>query len=215
MPIAFDAQSQGAAVATSLTIAHTCSASADRVLVLGMMNDGSTDFNPTCTYAGVSATQAAELSSAGQHGYIFVLDDPATGTNNVVWTPSASANMTAGHTSYTGAHAPSNVPDASGTKSEVSVTISTLSVITVADNCWMVSFGYAASDPPNESTGLTQRGVNEGNTAIADSNGAITPAGSYDTAWARSPATTINQLNVSIAPAGATAVANHWLLMGV
>lgn len=183
MAIAYIATSQGGAVATSLTIAHTNPSNSNVVMVFSMYNNFGTDFDPTCTYNGSSATQANEQTSASgaQHGYMFVLNAATAdgASHNVVWTPNASANMNAIHTAYSGASAPSNVPDANVASSSSSVTTKTQALVSVADNCWHVGSCFESGDEPNDSTGVTQRGTPQGNFVMGDSNGPKTPAGSY------------------------------------
>lgn len=203
MAIAFDAASNGTAVATSLTVAHTCTGS-NLLLYAYVHSNLSTDFAITATYNSVSMTAVTSgfLNSASNGRQTnFYLINPATGANNIVFTPNASANMTSVNTSYTGAKQ-SSQPDASGT---VSSSISaggtqTLSITVVAANSWIVASAHGAGDLPNASTGFTSRGTN-GNSRGGDSNGPLS-AGSNSSSVTNSGAgaESVSMIGISIAP---------------
>ena len=206
MPIAFDAASNGTAVATSLTVAHTCTGS-NRILYAYVQTNTSTDFAVTATYNGVSMTaRTSSFLNSDSNGRQsnFLLVAPATGANNIVFTPNASANMASVNTSYTGA-AQSGQPDASGTVSSgiVSGGTQTLTFSSVAANTWRADSAHGAGDLPNASTGFTSRGV-EGNSRGGDSNAALA-AGSNSLSVTNSGAGTesVSMIGVSIAPAAA------------
>lgn len=97
----FDAGSQGfTSGAASLTISHTVGSGSDRALVVWATCINSTDFlaSATVTYGGVSMGSPAVTPAGGtsnNYVYCWVLVNPASGTANVVITPSASAYIKA------------------------------------------------------------------------------------------------------------------------
>lgn len=218
MAIAFDATSNGSAVATSLTVAHTCTGS-NLLLYAYVMTNTGTDFAVTATYNSVSMTVVSSgflNSSSNQRLTNFYLIAPATGANNIVFTPNASANMSSVNTSYTGVRQ-SAQPDASGTVSADTAPggTRTLTFTTIAADCWMIGSAAGAGDLPNASTGFTSRDIS-GNARGGDSNAALA-AGSNSMSVTNSGAGTesVSIIGISIAPFVAGGVANHWLLMGV
>ena len=211
MAIAFDATSNGTAVATSLTVAHTCTGD-NRILYAYCHTNTSTDFDVTATYNGVAMTRVtAGFLNSDNNGRQtnFYLIAPATGTNNIVFTPNASANMTSINTSYTGVNQ-TGQPDASGT---VSSSIApggtqTLTITTVAADCWLVASAHGAGDLPNASTGFTSRGTN-GNSRGGDSNAALSAgANSMSVTNSGAGAESVSMVGISIAPVSAPVVAS-------
>ena len=216
MAIAFDAVSTGGAVATSLTIAHTCTGS-DRILYAYLNTNFGTDFAVTATYNGVPMTAVSNLQNSSASGrlYDFYLINPASGTNNIVFTPNASANMNSVNASYTGVRQ-SAQPDASGTTSAATASgaTRTLTFTTIADNCWQISGTHGGGDLPNASTGFTSRAT-EGNGRLGDSNAALTPAGSKSMSITNSGAGTISlsMVGISISPAIPGLAGNFFMFM--
>lgn len=98
MAVTFDAVSQGAVSgATSLTISHTVGSGSDRVLYVLVVGHNSTDFmaSGTVTYGGTSmgsrVQSVVETGNGSNFLGVYRLLAPASGTANVVITPSASA----------------------------------------------------------------------------------------------------------------------------
>lgn len=204
MAIAFDATSNGTAVATSLTVAHTCTGS-NLLLYAYVCTVAATDFAVTATYNAVSMTSITSgflISSGNARMSNFYLLNPATGSNNIVFTPNASANMGSVNTSYTGVKQ-SGQPDASGTVSSsvASGGTQTLTLTTVAGSCWFIASAFGAGDLPNASTGFTSRGTN-GNNRGGDSNSALS-AGSNSVSVTNSGvgSESVSIIGISISPA--------------
>lgn len=181
MAIAFDFGSTGTASATSVTVAHTVSGS-DRILLTGVTTgDGSSqgdDVVTGVTYNGVSMTRINTVVNTGNtsRSYLYYLLAPATGTNNVVASLSTSRRVRASSASYTGVG--NGQPDASNTATDSSNPYS-ISVTTVADNCWVVGFdGNGAGEAITAGTSTTARGGSGTTGMIGDNNAAKTPAGS-------------------------------------
>lgn len=185
MAIAFDAQSASAYESgTTLTFAHTCTGS-DRILLVGVYTS-SVDNVGSVTYNGVSCTFINRVTVTGtQDIYLYYLIAPATGSNNIVVT-AAVGNLLgyAAATSYTGVKQ-SGQPDASATNQSASTTSLTTSVTTVADNCWLVGFGYGQTSTAGSGTVFRSEPVNDV-LFMMDSNGAKTPAGSYGLTFTQS-----------------------------
>lgn len=180
MAIALDTSTDGGLVnpATSITYAHTCTGS-NLILFVSAFGDVTNDVVTGATYNGVSMSlvgKALPTGAADRWVYLWVLVNPATGTHNVVVSASASIAIDSDAVSYTGAKQ-SGQPDASNTGANNQNSI-TISVTTVADNCWLVGGFRASTTGATPGTGTTQRQGSSG-LYTADSNGAKTPAGSY------------------------------------
>lgn len=84
-----------------MTVAHTCTGS-NRAIVVAVGTNGNVVTG--VTYAGVSLTQVGSYSADGASNGIttWVLANPASGSNNVVVSTSASATIYCEICSYTG-----------------------------------------------------------------------------------------------------------------
>lgn len=176
--IAFDFSNSGAAVATSLTFAHTNTGD-DLLLFVG----GYSDQTPSSVkYNDVTMT---EIESVQTGVRLFYLIDPTIGNNNVVFTSGSSGTIWYASASYTGARQ-SGVPDASDVTTISAAASANLSVTTVADNAWTVAAilannggltaGSGTSDVEPDIDGIGRAG-------FFDSGAAITPAGSHTMNW--------------------------------
>lgn len=219
MAIARDANSNGRASATTVTVAHTCTGSNLALFTYVYSEDATDDI--TVTYNGVSMTNllSDHFVADGTWHYIFGLLAPATGTNNIVVTSGASATnfKSASSESYTGVKQ-SGLPDSSpaGTNSAAANAL-TITFTTVANNSWV--FLGAEGAVQTAGTGLSQirfdttgasLGIYDNNT-----NGAITPAGSYTATVNYTGNGHVNLLGVSFAPSVAAATKYYRALMGV
>lgn len=146
-------------------------------LVAGVTVSNISDAITSVTYAGASMTRMVAASNTGNSAVLYALASPATGSNNIVITLSASRDIDMGAASYTGTSL-TGQPDATTTATVSSGTSITETLTTLADNCWVVGTcgnqrGMTAS------TGCTLRSGVVGGGIYFDSNGAVTPAGSY------------------------------------
>jgi len=199
MAIAFDSSSFGNTGAnnTSVTWSHTCSG-ANRILFVGV-SCPSTRTISSVTYNGVGMTNI-NRSSGSQTVALYYLIAPATGANNVVVTVDSSTFIYCDATSYTGVKQ-SSQPDANNTSSTTSTTVTT-SVTTIADNCWSVLIARGESDGVTSAgTGSTSRVSSSGYVQMYDSNGNITPAGSYSMSTTQS-SQVVTQAMASFSPDG-------------
>ena len=143
--------------------------------------------------------------------YSYGLLNPTTGANTVEINFSSLSVCEANSLSYTGV-AQSGLPDAVTGNSNTGTTWSQ-AITTVANNCWVIAFqrasGPFAAEAPDVKRATTQDQQN-----AADSDAAITPAGSYTINGTCADSGDNTTIALSIAPAVAGAAANHWLLMG-
>lgn len=106
MALTFDAASQGETSAgTSLTVSHTCGATAT-ILILGVATY-STPATVTATYNGVAMTEVPvsnQLYGVGSTNRLtcLYLVNPASGAHNIVITASVSNEIVMGAVSYLG-----------------------------------------------------------------------------------------------------------------
>jgi hypothetical protein len=177
---------------TSVTASYTCGSGSNRLLVVGVLGDA-TDFITGVTYAGASMTLINKQQAGTQRwSYLFYKLNPASGANNVVVSASSSTDIYAGAADYTGVKS-SGQPDASTTNSlPTSVTSLTTSITTVTNNDWVIFLenGYSGGTfAPIAGAGDTIRvsDATDGAWGIFDSNGVVTPAGSYSVTTTRSP----------------------------
>lgn len=212
MPIAFDAATDGGnngGASTSLTFSHACSGS-DRLLIVIVAGDsfGGADDVTGVTYGGVPMELVGKRAPAASNrwNYLYLLENPASGANNVVVSASSTHYLLAGAASYTGA-AQTGQPDASTTNDGGgSVTSLTTSVTVVAADSWLVcgENAYTGNNPPAAGTGTTRRTFDApfGGWGLFDSNGAVA-AGSRSLQTTRPESVnTITHVMASIAPAG-------------
>lgn len=181
MAIAIDAtSSSGAQVGvTSITLAHTCSASiANRGLVVAVLAQGGTSTSGV-TYNSVAMTQApnSPQSFDGSNALsLWYLLNPSSGANNIVASFSGSTTGFVDGVSYRN-FATSSVTDTSNTgDGGVSTTVS---VTTATDNDWTVIAGGTISGHTiSASTNTTSRVGNATRLFMGD-RGPLTPAGSF------------------------------------
>ena len=108
MAVALDATSQGTVSgAASLTISHTVGSGSNRYLLVAVICTNSTDYLAagSCTYGGVSMGSPVVTKDAGAsntYTYVWGMVAPASGTANVVITPSSSAYLDCLVMSFTG-----------------------------------------------------------------------------------------------------------------
>ncbi len=172
-------------VTSSWTYAFTVSSASDRLLVVGISGDviGGADDITSVTYNGVSMTfsNKTQDNGSGRFQYLYYLLNPATGTNNVVITAATSHYLISGAALYSGVQGVDNA----GTNSTSSVgNTLTSSLTTNVNNCWTILFetSYNGNAAPVAGAGLVLRNFDAifGVWGLFDSNGAITPAQSYN-----------------------------------
>jgi len=164
---------------TSLTFSYTVGSGSNRAIFVGVCA-ANTDIVSGVTYAGSSMTLIGKLLQPGpdRWAYLFGMLNPSSGANNVVISCSSSADFIEGNASSYSGVKQSGLPDASNTQTYSSpVTSASISVTSIANNCWTVAALRGGNGSATGGTGTTMRD-NQNQIALGDSNGPITPAGS-------------------------------------
>lgn len=190
---------------------HTCSGS-DRCLLVGVTIYHSAARTVSgITYNGVALTKIAGITAAlegnQQDCELWYLANPTSGTNTITVTLSAAANFWAPlAASYTGVDTAAAIDaNNTGQNTSNSTNAPTVSVTTVADNDWLVGFAWSRAGVPSASTGTIDRIRNTGTwCALSDSNGAKSPAGSYNLAWTASSGTWPGVVTAALKPLAST-----------
>jgi hypothetical protein len=214
MSIAYDATSTNSttvwASGTTLTWSHTCTGS-DRLLVVGLFSLGASTPPTGVTYNGVSMTLAGQIDtdSSTYTLSLWVLINPATGSNSITATWASSRGLINGvATSYTGANQTTQ-PNVSTTNSNTGTSLTT-SVTTTANNCWLVGYYRAAASTAwtgGTNGTIRQGGKSDGALALADSNGAL--ATGLNSQTLNRPASTSNwSVLIAISPIGGAPVSS-------
>ena len=188
LAIAYDTVSNGTETTTSpLTWSHTCTGS-NLILVTGVnIGNGS---SPNCsgvTYNSVSLTLVGSErlygSSLGQISLWYLLN-PATGANTVsVSFSGTTVTCDAGAVSYSGV-AQSGQPDAIAGTTDSTASNPSVTVTTIADNCWVAGLLGNVSGP--STANLTERYTPNASTyegSYQDTNAVKTPAGDQAVGW--------------------------------
>lgn len=164
---------------TSLSV----SASANRVMFAGIFSTVGDDLTGIVATKGgsqVAMTFIAKINNGSEEVYLYYIVNPDSGTNTVTASFSTNVVSRMSVSTYTGA-SQTGVPDASATGQSTNGGTGTLT--TIANNCWAVMFVRGSTNVV-ASTNSTERPSAAGSTsAIFDSNGAITPAGSFSMSY--------------------------------
>jgi hypothetical protein len=176
MAIAYSTVSQGTGTDVTLTISHTVTGTNPILLVCFWFAGG--DWATGVTYNSVSMTQIDKIQrsdATGRWGYLYYLENPSAGTNNIVISVSTSTTIYGYGISYTGA----GKIDNHGTNTANATTLYN-TLTSVADN---------------------QRVASGGGDGFYDSNSAKTPAGSTTIGVTTAPTTDyLACCTVTIAP---------------
>jgi hypothetical protein len=203
---AFDAASHGrTSSGTSLTVAHTCSASANRGLVVCVVGDHTTDLITGVTYNGVAATLVTKGHASGRWCYAFYVNAPASGTNNIVASASSACFIEVNAASYTGV-AQSGQPEAnSGFSDTNSATSRTLTVTTVSANAWAVGCALGQAGTITAGSGTTLRATDLVG-AILDSGAAVATPGATNLIFSQAGANVAGGIALALAPSGSGSI---------
>ena len=220
MAIAFDANTLNSTSnpVTSKTVAHTATGS-DLACVVATLGSAVADRITNVTYDGVEMAKVNVIApGAVQNRYstLWYLAGIPSGTVNVIATSSVSDFIRMYISTYSGVT--SGAHDANATKGDTAATTTpSVTLTTVADNCWAVAyFSNAGGATYSSGTVYDERdGTAETGRGFGDSGESLATAGSKTlTATASISEEYVSQV-VSFAPSSAAAVVNHWLLMGV
>lgn len=179
MAIALDNSARNASSGTSQSFSYTCSGT-NRVLVAMTASDGANTATDV-TYGGVALTKIDSDRTANHPINLWYLINPASGSNTLSATGFANAGNYVVALSLTGVkqNNPLEVSNG-GTGSGTSMT---RTVITTSDNCWAVlagtTGGVTAITAGSNSTIVTSAINSDSTSALFQSGGAITPAGSF------------------------------------
>lgn len=207
MAIAYDSSSfGGGAGVNNFTFSHTC-ASGNAILVVDIIALGSSDVVSGVTYNGVSMTRSrfttgTDANWGAWSGYTYYLYSPTSGANTVQVNFGGSQSGNGMSASYTGV-AQTGFPDSSANNNPSSGLTVTTTTTTVADNCWTLLFTHNNSIV-TASTNSTARQLNLSDNvgfkrSIFDSNGVITPAGSFSMSYTQTNVSSVNSI-MSLAP---------------
>jgi hypothetical protein len=214
MAIAYDSSSSGTAnPGTSATFSHTCSGS-DRLLLVGVLTNDTTDKITGVTYNGVAMTRggAQAADTTGFMGFWYYLIAPATGANNVVISRSDSGLVGGMSDSYTGV-SQTGFPDSSNKGTDPSGNFSATTTV-VASDCWL--WGNFRSNGTMSVSNGTARGSVFGGAGITGDSNTTVGTGSQSLNISVSPGGETYWLTASFAPAGAaTGAPSALTLLGV
>jgi hypothetical protein len=222
MAIALDSSSKDAATfqsGTSFSWTHTCTGS-DLYLIVAVFSYNNQGTLTAPTYNGVTMTLIQSTALAGPLNklWLYGLANPATGANTVAFSFSISNSFVASvATSYTGVDQSTPI-DVSATATETPGDATyNPAITTTVDNAWVV--GSFRATQGNTFTGVVGT-LREGAGALAmynwDSNGAVTPAGTYTaTITVVSGANEWSGIIAALKPAGGATPTPLRMLMGM
>lgn len=192
---------------TSVSAAYTVSGSNPLLHVGVVVTNSTADWVTGVTYNGVAASRVAKSKTT----YLYTQSNPSTGSHTLAVTFNspfliigvASASYS-GASTFTGASL-----DNSTTQVNTGTANQTVTLTTVADNCWTVILGASVfSTVLQASSGVTSRqvinNVGSGSFSIVlgDSAGPIHPAGAYSMSLNSTGADTIESIMASFSPTG-------------
>ena len=181
MAIAFDTSAKTAYVdnVTSLTLSFTTTGSERALVVFVNTVDPTGDIISGVTYGGTAMTLIDKTVryTGTNWTYLFYLLNPASGANDIVASfTESSAHAQIFASSYTGVN--QTAIDAQNKNTGTGTTSVTVSITTVADNCWLVGGGaYESGISAGANTVIRQH--ESLGSGIIDSDGAKSPPGSY------------------------------------
>jgi hypothetical protein len=188
MAQAFDASGSGGnfSSVTERTWPHTVGAGSSRVLCVNFMTGTSVSVTAV-KYGGSGGVSMTQIGTGNNTGglihYAYYLIDPSVGTADVYISLSGSDVCAGESASWNGgAENDATVIDANTTSSaETSNDNIAHTLTTVSDNSWVIMLAACEGGNIAASTNSTYRAGNPStlSTQIYDSNGPITPAGTY------------------------------------
>jgi hypothetical protein len=157
---------------TSLTYSHTCTSNNNRFLVVAVWTEQTGDIVTGVTYNGVAMTRVATVTQGTQRIHLYILVNPATGTNDVVVSTGSSANIHSVSASYYDAKQ-SAQPNAFNTNVQASGATLTLQATVTKNGSLLISCAANEGNGISASTGTTNRTGGSGIIRIGDSNGKV------------------------------------------
>lgn len=214
-------QSSSGNPSSPVAFAYSVNAST-KTLVLGIQTNNNTtagDQVTGVTYNGVSMVKEKDvLFDAYGHLYIYVLHNPATGSNNfsISFNNAGDVGFNFGFVmgEYSGTSSASP-PDSSATGSASASSLTTTTT-TVADNAWLVEIGAALVATTAGSSTTKRQQIGPGGPSLFDSNADKTPAGSHSLIFTRSGSGNLKAVLISFAPGtAATGHTKNLLTLGI
>lgn len=191
---------------SSATVPFAIGTGANRILFVTALKQSSQTVT-SITYGGIPMTQVESVLgyTFAENLYIYMLVNPPSGTHDIVALYSGAGVNLIYASSYTGA-AQTGQPDAHTSQRATSGTSLSTSLNMVADNSWMYGFFRVANSiqTPDSNTSFfaANNDVNQ-----ADTNGSLTPTGSYSMGVNSYGDGVAAQMVVSFAPAVAPTAA--------
>jgi hypothetical protein len=215
--IAFDsaltATTQNVTTSTN-TISFTNTAG--NLVIVGVVRRDTGDVVTSVSYGGSAMTLVDKQgpiggSGSGTYQYVYYLNSPATGANNIVVTSgSTGSDVKVAAVSYSGAATNSTVKNASNKNTGSAATSLTGTITPTVSNTWGVMFTYNNSGTFSAGSGSTARGTLS-DPQFFDSNGVITSGASYSMGASWTGSTTFGWITLAIAPpAAATTNFEQW-----
>lgn len=197
----FDMSTQNSTTASSQTTSHTCTGT-NRLLLVGV-GSNTTSLSESSitgvTYAGVSMTKIAYIkhSSANNYVWLYALENPTSGANNVIVSASGSQKIEVGITSLVGAKQTVTLDSYAST--QTASTTPTYTTTTVADYCQLLLTSWLERAPTagTNTLNISGSGINQNNFRSIN---AIDTAGSSSLTWTQSDSTRSTGIIASIAP---------------
>jgi hypothetical protein len=227
MAIAFDNATDGGNTSTSpLQFNHT-STGTNLIGVVAIIGDVMTgaDNITSVTWGGQTCSLVSKVTalippSLGNERflYLYSITGPATGSQQISISSGTNHFLCALAATYTGV-SQSGQPEVNTTHQSASETSSSLttSLTTLSDNSWTVLAveSYDGVSAPAASTGATRRKFDAGFgfLAIMDSNGVITPAGSYSMTSTQGTGSLIGLSHIMAAIAPPSAGPNRFFIL--
>ncbi len=182
--IAFD-NNASASSSSSTTVSTSMTVSGDNRILFVAVSDFGGDTVTGVTFNGDSLTQIDKVEiSSGDHQYLYYLVGADNGTHTLQATRgSTTSTFKIEAASYTGVNQVSPILNSISERDISTGTVST-TLNTVSDNSWTIN-SVGSTRLLTASTGTTDRG-NNGDSALGDSGGSISPAQDYTMDWSLS-----------------------------
>lgn len=162
---------------TSSTTVLTIGAS-DSAVVYGGFNNTNTlnSMSLSCTSGTVYKANAGVVESGAGNAHLWTIAGATPGSITCTVTSSSTAFFLVQTSHYSGTD--TTPIDAQNTSTCTSTTSCSSSVTTISNNAWPVAFSANSAGTPGVGAGTTLRVSDANGIGLADSNAAITPAGS-------------------------------------
>lgn len=163
------------------------------------------------TYGGVAMTASVNAAYSTARLRAYYLLNPPSGSNTVSITVSTSATIIMFVSSYFNVHWYDVINTSAIAENATGGTELATSVITTKNNCWCVGFARTNGTPTLGGSGYTQRLI-QSTIILADTNGAITPAGTSTMTTTYTPSGSVNShILIALTPVQDTPVSGFFM----